>query len=596
MGASVNPNVTEYPLRVALSDANRGTNSKSTTKARHLNLRFVNIFLLFPLLGGCGMLPRTIEGNPPALAGQDVRLTILHTSDVHSRLLPYDFEPSYTDYDVLGLPKYHEEYDPTEYIYGGIARIGAILDHERARSRRVLHLDSGDSFQGALIFNEFDGEAEMRLMTAIGLDAAVVANHEFDKGAPNLAKQYGAWGGHDLLAANYIFEPSGEPWATDLAEMVLPSRLYDLDGLRIGVIGMGNISSLNSIYDESNSMGITVLEPDDVVPAEAARLKSQGADIIIGLSHMGVHRDQEHARWIPELDLIIGGHHHVALDPPLVVENEATGKRVPIVHSGAFSKFVGRLDLVIRDGEILSHEYTLRPVWNAPDGHGGWLLDRKPEVVDILEEYEERLDERYLTTQVIGYAEETLRRYGDFGGDSMLGNFTADAMRFYPGVETEIALNNTLGIRADIPAGDITLDTLYNSFPFDNTITTMFLSGREVQELLDYVTNRSTDRGCSSQAQVAGMSFTMVCNADNPRAEDILINSRPLDIDGTYELATNNYIAHGGSGFEVLERNTTQVDTGVSIRDIVLSAIIKYRNLPQAGVCEVDNRISPRDE
>jgi 2',3'-cyclic-nucleotide 2'-phosphodiesterase (5'-nucleotidase family) len=69
-----------------------------------------------------------------------------------------------------------------------------------------------------------------------------------------------------------------------------------------------------------------------------------------------------------------------------------------------------------------------------------------------------------------------------------------------------------------------------------------------------------------------------------------------MDPDGTYELATNNYIAHGGSGFEVLERNTTQVDTGVSIRDIVLSAIIKYRTLPQAGVCEVDNRISPRDE
>ena len=58
-----------------------------------------------------------------------------------------------------------------------------------------------------------------------GLDAAVVANHEFDKGAENLALQYGTWGGFDLLAANYDFEDSALPWATDLEEIILPSRL-----------------------------------------------------------------------------------------------------------------------------------------------------------------------------------------------------------------------------------------------------------------------------------------------------------------------------------------------------------------------------------
>ena len=173
----------------------------------HKRILFSAMWVVF-----CGcFIPRAMEGDEPAVAGQDVRLTILHTSDIHSRLLPYTFEPSYTDTDVLGLPDSNPcpGYDPkpdwcdeNEYIYGGIARIGAILDEERARASRVLHLDSGDSFQGALIFNEFDGEAEMRLMTEIGLDAAVVANHEFDKGAENLALHYGTWGGFDLLAAN----------------------------------------------------------------------------------------------------------------------------------------------------------------------------------------------------------------------------------------------------------------------------------------------------------------------------------------------------------------------------------------------------------
>jgi len=551
------------------------------------------------------MVPQRVIGEEPAVAGQDIRLTILHTSDVHSRLLPYHFEPSFTDTNVLGLPERCPDDYTTEtswcefrdYEYGGIARIGAILKEERQRARRVLHLDSGDSFQGALVFNEFSGEAEMRLMTEIGLDAAVVANHEFDKGAANLATQYGAWGGFDFLAANYDFEDSDLPWATDLEQMVLPSRLYDLDGLRVGVIGLGNVSSLNSIYDESNSMGIKVMEPEDVLPAQAALLRSQGADIVIALSHMGLHRDQEHAQWVEGVDLYIGGHHHIATKPPIVVTNEITGRQIPVVHSGAFSKFVGRLDLVIRDGEILSHAHTLRPVANYKED-GEYQMPRDPRVVDILEEYQEALDSKINTAQVIGYAEDNLRRYSATGGDSMLGNFTAEAMRFYPGVETEIALTNTLGIRADIPAGDITLDALYNSMPFDNTITTMFLSGREIQELLDFVASRSTDRGCSSQAQVAGIQFVMVCDPHDPRAEEIKINGMDLDSEGTYELATNDYIAHGGSGFEVLERNTTQVDSGISIRDVVLSAIIQHRTLPQPeqGICTEDGRIDARDE
>jgi 5'-nucleotidase/UDP-sugar diphosphatase len=313
---------------------------------------------------------------------------------------------------------------------------------------------------------------------------------------------------------------------------------------------------------------------------------------------MGLHEDTYHATTIADVDIVIGGHHHIATRPPIVVTNEVTGRKVPVVHSGAFSKFVGRIDLVIRDGKIKSFDHALRPVANFNDENGVPQLGLKAEVVDILEEYEEALATSYNTGQVIGYANETLRRYGNGGGDSMLGNFTAEAMRFYPGVETEIALTNTLGIRADIPAGDITVDALFNSMPFDNTITTMFLSGREVQEMLDFVSDRSTDRGCSSQAQVAGIDFTMVCNPDNPHAADVRINGLALDLNGTYELATNNYIAHGGSGFEVLERNTTQVDTGISIRDVVMSAFIQHHTLPQPeeGICVEDGRIAIRDE
>lgn len=551
--------------------------------ARRLNLtrtvrRSFGPALVLAASASCDLIPTALEQTPPALAGQDVSLTILHTSDLHSRLFPYDFDPTFTDNGLC--------LNDGQGPYGGIARIGYILERERSKAVRSLHLDSGDCFQGAIVFNEYFGEAEFRSMTEIGLDAAVVGNHEFDASAANLASQYSAHGGFALLAANYDFESSSEPWATDLEHYVLPSAMYDLDGLRVGVIGLGNLSSLNSIYDESNSMGITVIEAEDVIPRESSKLRAQGADIVIVLSHKGMDDDFELARTITGFDLIIGGHHHVAIDPPPVITNEVTGKRIPVVHSGAFAKFIGRLDVVVRDGNILSTDYTLFPV------HSG--VPQDPDVVELMDEYQEMLDYDFNLEQVIGYAEEKLTRYGSSGGDSMLGNLSADAMRFYQGVETEIALTNTLGIRADIAAGDITLDTIYNSMPFDNTITTMFLSGREVQELLDYVASRSSDRGCNSQAQISGMSFVMDCAQQV--ACDIVINGRALDENGTYELATNNYIANGGSGFEVLERNTTQYDTEVSIRDVVIASIQTYHTLPQDGVAEEEGRIVPVTE
>lgn len=538
------------------------------------------------LLTACGVVPATFQSDAPDIAGQDVRLTILHTSDIHSRLLPYDFDPSFTD-NQLGLADGLGS-------YGGIARMGHILKREREKAGRVLHLDSGDCFQGAIIFNEYAGEAEMRLLSEVGLNAAVVGNHEFDAGAATLAEQYSAWGTFDLLAANYDFEGSDLPWATGLETMVPPSATYHLDGLKVAVIGMANISSLNSIYDQSNSLGVRVLEPIDVLPREISKLRTNGADIVIVISHMGLDDDQEMARTIPGIDIVIGGHHHVAIDPPLVVTNEETGVRVPVVHSGAFAKFIGRLDVVIRDGEVLTHDYNLFAVdATVPDD---------PHILDIVEEYEREIDTRYNTDQYIGYACpetmdldlscEKLTRYGTDGGDSMLGNFAAEAMRAFPGVETEIALTNTLGIRADIPAGDITLDDMFNAMPFDNTIATMLLSGAEVQELLDYVSYRSTERGCASQAQVAGIRFDMVCDPDDPHAANIEINGEPLLLDSVYELATNDYIAKGGSGFAVLERNTTKTFTDIAVRDVVIAEIIKVQTLPQEGIAVEDGRIN----
>jgi 2',3'-cyclic-nucleotide 2'-phosphodiesterase (5'-nucleotidase family) len=140
----------------------------------------------------------TVRKDQPSLVGQDIQLTIIHTSDIHSRLFPYNVVPSALDQGYKLLP--------INAPFGGIARISTLVKSIRASSDRSLWLDSGDCFQGAPVFSEFKGEAEMRALTVAGLEGAVVGTHELDLGAKNLFEKIDSWAGYPLLAANYAWD------------------------------------------------------------------------------------------------------------------------------------------------------------------------------------------------------------------------------------------------------------------------------------------------------------------------------------------------------------------------------------------------------
>jgi 2',3'-cyclic-nucleotide 2'-phosphodiesterase (5'-nucleotidase family) len=191
------------------------------------------------------------------------------------------------------------------------------------------------------------------------------------------------------------------------------------------------------------------------------------------------------------------------------------------------------------------------------------------------------------------------------GGDSQLGNLVAQSMRIRPDVAADYAVTNSLGIRDDFQSGPLNLEEMYNVFPFDNFVTTMFLSGDETQQMFDAVAARSAERGCVTQAQVAGIYMDMVCNqdasdidcnarlgtgqacakniyiGDNCRMPDGTFNGtscKALDQFGEYRVAVNDYIATGGSGFTVLARNTTKFNTGISLRDALIDYIQTLTN------------------
>jgi 5'-nucleotidase/UDP-sugar diphosphatase len=297
-------------------------------------------------------------------------------------------------------------------------------------------------------------------------------------------------------------------------------------------------------------------------------------------------------------------------------------REVVLSHSGAFAKYVGRLDLVLSNDErdlppkcdpkvaqetcydpingfeVLTNDYTLFPVNES--------VPQDPIVASLLEPYAQGLDTLANLELLVGYAPDGSRRFSASGGDSPLGNMIAAAMWLRLGIQTDFSLTNTTGIRADFVPGPISVEQMYNVFPFDNSITKMQLSGVEVQDLFDFVARRSAGRGCVSQVQIAGARVVIDCSTQTasgifigPMLEEgtddkpltcsndsecpgqrfgqcdveIGICWQPIEPFGYYELATSNYLAGGGSGFRVLQRNTTQFDTKVQQRDALIDYI-----------------------
>ena len=555
----------------------------------------------------------TVTRENPKLEGQDVRLTLLHTSDIHSRLFPYNVVPTRTDKDFGLLPE--------NAPFGGAARMATIVREQREKTQRSLWLDSGDCFQGAPVFNMYKGEAELRALSQMGMDAAVIGNHEFDLGTDNLQKQLSTWAEFSPLVANYDFEEPANRTKQQLSDVAEPYVIFDEKGLKVGVIGMGNWSSMTGIFEGGNSLGIRPRVDAEVV-SEYVRLLRPSVDVLIVLSHLGLDEDEglgahevpDRNRELPAegVDIILGGHLHVVLSPPEVIHTDFHGNKTYLTHPGAFAKYVLRHDVVVRVGEDNSNpakRSRIQAISSEVIPVDSRVAE-DPQVVELLHPYSVALAREIDLGGVFSFVDVEgngkITRNDSSGGDSQLGNLVARSMQTRSGVEAEFALTNSLGIRADFEPGPLTIEQTFNTFPFENTITVMFLSGVEVQGLLDFVSRRSAERGCRSQAQVAGIYFDMVCDGDCPGgqrscAKNIFLGDEcrgddsngPIDPSrcapvvpaGLYKVAVNDYIANGGSGFRILKQNTSKQNTGVSLRDALVD-FLRRQELCEEG--EVD--------
>jgi 5'-nucleotidase len=275
-------------------------------------------------VAGAALLAIPMSGRA-FLQEKGTRIVILHTSDVHSHIDP--------------MPMNHSRYPGM----GGFAQRAAIINKIRKENDHVLLLDSGDIFQGTPYFNFYEGSLELELMTMMKYDAATLGNHEFDNGLESLNQQL-HHAGFPFVSSNYSFEN------TVLEGKITPWLILQKGAVKVGIIGLG--INPERLIAPSNYQGMTWSNPIAVGDATAEMLKKdKDCDIVIALSHLGLEMDKgrfddyQLAAASKNIDIILGGHTHTFLDEP-IVETNALGQQVLILHSGQNGVRMGRIDLL----------------------------------------------------------------------------------------------------------------------------------------------------------------------------------------------------------------------------------------------------------
>jgi 5'-nucleotidase len=550
------------------------------------------------LLVGCGS-----EAREPELHGP-LSLVLLHTADTHSELFPWRTVLGSADARRgLGVAQ-------SEVEVGGFARLATLLKAERARAPRALQLDAGDLFQGSLAFERFGGEPEVLAFDALGVDAQTLGNHELDRGVELVHERYRTLAHFPLLAANYVADGTN-----GLADVLQPFVVLAAKGLRVGVIGVGNTSTVALLKSRPNELGELAEDAASSVQRGLDVLRPL-VDLVVVVTHLGLDADERLVRATSGIDVVLGGHQHLTLDEPEWVEDCGGGgepvihdgwgrerrcapRRVPIVHSGAYGKYVGRLTLALDDEpaelgatydpldryEVVGADFVLVPVRaDTPDD---------PSVAELLEPYRPEPGDVLAALDVLADAPEPLERNGATGGDSPLGNLVSEAARAV--AEADLAVIGASSLRHDLPPGALDLETLVRVLPFEDPVVRVELTGAALGRIFEHAARTAESRECRTPVHVAGalVRFGCPCAAgpcalvfapqtDVPCAADADCASMggacgardgrigscfaALDEHAVLGVATTDYLADGGGGLvdAVLPYARVRVADGLS--------------------------------
>jgi 2',3'-cyclic-nucleotide 2'-phosphodiesterase (5'-nucleotidase family) len=463
---------------------------------------------------------------------------------------------------------------------GGLVTVSAYVDAlRRARSAdggAVLVIDAGDMWQGTLESNLGEGAAVVAAYNAMGVTAAAIGNHEFDFGPEgphaipvetgedprgNL-KRRASEARFPLLTANLIDSATGAPVDWD---NVQPSVMIEAAGIKVGIIGVMTANALTTTI-AANVGGLEIAPLAATITKEAQQLRNDGAVLVVVAAHAGGqctdfsdHEDLSSCNMSAEImrvanalepglvDYIIGGHNH---NPIAHITN---GVPITSNYSGTYS--FGRVDFQVeRARKAVVSRQVFAPQQTAPgtrDQYEGFPLVANPDVERVALLAAARADA--LKQEELGV---TLTGPFELLPDieSAIGNLMTRAM--LDSFDADIAIHNVFGgIRAGLPAGELTYGAVFEMFPFDNIVSIQEISGQDLRRVITRMV------GAHRLPGFAGMRVFVSCDNAQMRVEMRLDDGRVIGDNDRIRIVANDFLALGGddiltpaipdSGFEL---------------------------------------------
>ena len=477
----------------------------------------------------------------------------------------------------------------TNDVHGAIdnyASVAALKDAYEAAGAQVLLMDAGDFSQGSTSVNVSEGATAVELMNMAGYDVATTGNHEFDYGYANL-KTLMEQAEFPILAAN-AFTAEG-----DLA-MDGDNLTFQLGDVTVGVFGLATPETATKAHP-AKLEGVTFLAEDELfncAQEQVDELTAEGCDYIICLGHLGIDAESTGNRSIDLLenvtgiDVFIDGHSH-STQSDIAEETNGTGMvgDTVLTSTGTKLESVGVVDIAA-DGTIDASTISMEEL-NATEGFTP-DQDIATRVSEINAQIEEDMG------QVIGTSEVDLDgvRENVRASETNLGDLITDAMLWQAGQDNEevdAAITNGGGIRASIAAGDITKKSVNDVLPFGNTLYVVELTGAELLEALEASTY-CTPEPVGAFPQVAGIEFTINTGAAYDAGENypgttyaepasinrvtiLTVGGQAFDVDATYTIVTNDFLAAGGDTYYAFSAAESGYDTGISLDQVVMDYI-----------------------
>ena len=473
-----------------------------------------------------------------------VKITIVHTNDIHSRV-------SEGKYDGMGY-----------------AKVATIVNHEKSMNTNVIVMDAGDAFHGQTISTLNDGESIVKIMNAVGYDIMTAGNHDFNYGQDRLL-ELADMADFPIVSAN-VFN-------ADYTSYLPAYKIMEYDGVKVAIFGLATPATTFMTHPD-NVIGLTFFDPIVIAKMMTAQLEDE-ADIIVCLSHLGVegkYTSEMVAEYVDGIDVIVDGHSHTVMETGKLINDTL------IVQAGEYTKYVGIVNLELKDGMLMKSAKLITK-------EEGVAMEADADIVALIDQI--KAENEVITSVVVGSTDIHLdgERADVRTGETNLGNLITDAMLDETGAD--IAFTNGGGIRASIERGDITKGNVITVLPFGNYVVTKDLTGAQIVAALE---NGLTDYPEAKGAfpHIAGMDVVFDPSMDaGSRVVSVEVNGEAMDMEMLYSVATNDFLAAGGDAYEMFKE---AVITGEypGLDEI----LIEYIQMNGTEGSEVEGRILPIDE